>query len=318
MILHKSTKLFNDSILAASQGLSIKPEFIEKDYWITFVLHQLSQSNYSDKAVFKGGTSLSKGYGLIDRFSEDVDIAIMNQDGLSGNQVKELIRDVEKSMTEDLTEVEIEGVTSKGSRFRKSAFEYPKSNHSLSTNRIITEVNSFANPYPYGELEIKSFITKFFLNIDRVDLIKEYGMKPFTLNVLDKRQTLLEKLVSLIRFSFDEYPTKAIASKIRHFYDLYFLLSDSECLSFVQSDDFKLQFDNLIQHDKEAFDIPPGWSSKSLCESVLVSDFDSIWKEIKDIYTKELSSLAFSDIPKEEQVSLVVRLLFDRIIRTTI
>ena len=49
---------------------------IEKDWWVTMVLKALSQTQYSNLFSFKGGTSLSKGWSLIERFSEDVDIAI--------------------------------------------------------------------------------------------------------------------------------------------------------------------------------------------------------------------------------------------------
>lgn len=78
MNLHNDIKLFGETIRAASHQTGIKDEFVEKDYWITLVLHQLSKSKYAEQTVFKGGTSLSKGYGLINRFSEDVDIAIIN------------------------------------------------------------------------------------------------------------------------------------------------------------------------------------------------------------------------------------------------
>lgn len=49
---------------------------IEKDSWVTMVLRMLFTSGLSDHIVFKGGTSLSKGYNLIERFSEDIDLAI--------------------------------------------------------------------------------------------------------------------------------------------------------------------------------------------------------------------------------------------------
>jgi predicted nucleotidyltransferase component of viral defense system len=47
--------------------LDIKLEFVEKDYWISLVLSRLAKSAYVDACVFKGGTSLSKGYRLLDR-----------------------------------------------------------------------------------------------------------------------------------------------------------------------------------------------------------------------------------------------------------
>ena len=125
MNLHKAeTKFFSDLIRATSQFLNINEIFIEKDYWITLVLNRLSKTNYADETVFKGGTSLSKGFGLINRFSEDVDIAISNAKQKSGNVVKNIIRNVEKEITKKLSEVNLRGGTSKGSKYRKSVFEY--------------------------------------------------------------------------------------------------------------------------------------------------------------------------------------------------
>jgi predicted nucleotidyltransferase component of viral defense system len=72
--------------------LSIRPEFIEKDYWITRALQQMAQNQSAGKVVFKGGTSLSKAYRLTNRFSEDIDIAVIEADTFSGNQLKMLIR----------------------------------------------------------------------------------------------------------------------------------------------------------------------------------------------------------------------------------
>ena len=115
-MLHTDIQLFGDSIRATSQQMGIKEVFIEKDYWITLVLNYLAKSEYASQTVFKGGTSLSKGFGLIDRFSEDVDIAIIDENKKSGNEIKTIIRSIEKEMTKDLNELKIDGVTSKGSR----------------------------------------------------------------------------------------------------------------------------------------------------------------------------------------------------------
>jgi predicted nucleotidyltransferase component of viral defense system len=87
MNLHHDIKLFSDTLRAASRHLDIKLEFVEKDYWITLVLSRLSKSKYVTESVFKGVTSLSKGYHLIERFSEDVDIAIINDNAKSGNEI---------------------------------------------------------------------------------------------------------------------------------------------------------------------------------------------------------------------------------------
>jgi len=49
---------------------------IEKDWWVTITLKALFQTECAESLVFKGGTSLSKGFNIIERFSEDIDLAI--------------------------------------------------------------------------------------------------------------------------------------------------------------------------------------------------------------------------------------------------
>lgn len=120
---------------------------------------------------------------------------------------------------------------------------------------------------------------------------------------MKKEQTLLEKLVSLIRFSFDKNAVQSISTKIRHFYDLYYLMNNSECIEFTKSADFKKRFHEILEHDKKIFDEPENWQSKQLNESPLITDFTSIWQKIKDTYKTELSALAFSQIPNEKDVS---------------
>jgi predicted nucleotidyltransferase component of viral defense system len=66
-------------ILEAETG--IVSGLIEKDYWIMHVLYGLTKQGFSFE--MKSGTSLSKGYGIIDRFSEDIDIRINPPDGLA-------------------------------------------------------------------------------------------------------------------------------------------------------------------------------------------------------------------------------------------
>lgn len=49
---------------------------IEKDWWVTVTLKALFQTDCREWLIFKGGTSLSKGFNIIERFSEDIDLAI--------------------------------------------------------------------------------------------------------------------------------------------------------------------------------------------------------------------------------------------------
>lgn len=82
-----------------SRRLSLPPTAAEKDFWVCWTLHQLvTAKELGEYLTFKGGTSLSKAYGLVDRFSEDIDLTIGHdarflkdgaepmEDGISGKE----------------------------------------------------------------------------------------------------------------------------------------------------------------------------------------------------------------------------------------
>jgi predicted nucleotidyltransferase component of viral defense system len=305
MKLHNNKELFSTLVTLAAKSLLMTPAFVEKDYWITLILYNLANSLYSNSVVFKGGTSLSKGYRLINRFSEDIDIAMI-EENLSGNALKTKIRNIEKEITVGFTETVESNITSKGSMFRKSVFEYPSFMSGIligsTARRIIVEINSFANPYPYVKQGITSFITEFLLATNQQETIEKYDLQAFSLNVLEKRRTMIEKLVSLVRFSFSENTTQAILSKIRHFYDLYYLTQDAECAEYIQTLQFKVDFSELLAHDKKAFDTPEGWRMQDIMKSPLIVNFPVLWDSLRTAYQNELTQLAFTEIPEDKEV----------------
>lgn len=117
-----------------SEGKNIDPESVEKDWWVTMVLKAVFGMSMAKYAFFKGGTSLSKGWNLINRFSEDIDIALyrdffLMEKGLTcarcenNNQVKllrkasrdfihgEFKEELEKRLTEMGLDVKVQAVT---------------------------------------------------------------------------------------------------------------------------------------------------------------------------------------------------------------
>lgn len=82
MTFHKSSD-FVDAIESAAAHFKMRTIFIEKDYWVTHVLKNLSTSKLIDEVIFKGGTSLSKAHDCINRFSEDIDLAILKTEDMS-------------------------------------------------------------------------------------------------------------------------------------------------------------------------------------------------------------------------------------------
>ncbi|MEZ3591296.1 MAG: nucleotidyl transferase AbiEii/AbiGii toxin family protein [Muribaculaceae bacterium] len=301
MKLHEDKEQFEAAIRSTATLLDIKIKFVEKDYWICQILQRLSRLSCVDRAVWKGGTSLTKGYGIINRFSSDVDLAII-ADGLSNNQQKKLVLHLGKDTTVDLTETEEFGKAIKNSRFRKTTHQYDSVVSERDTsldflgNHVIVEINTYGNPYPFVQLPVKSFVTEMMEQRGLHDLIEELDMSPFTLNVLDKRRTMCEKIVSLLRFSFEDNPVKGLISKVRHFYDLHFLSQDSECREYLASE-FRDDLIGLIAHDKAEFDRPPKWRDAYLLTSPLFTDFRGTWNKIAPLYLSEVGSLTFGELP---------------------
>ena len=72
MRLHSNKELFTDAIRVTAQKMNIPPEFVEKDYWVTFALFSIFTNEIGAETIFKGGTALSKCFSIIERFSEDI------------------------------------------------------------------------------------------------------------------------------------------------------------------------------------------------------------------------------------------------------
>jgi hypothetical protein len=318
MKLHENRQLFADAVRMTAETMGIAPEFVEKDYWICLILQKLSRHPNSDSIVWKGGTSLSKAYSLIQRFSSDVDFAVIAE-GLSQNQLKKLVTRIGKDTTEDLTEKEVEGQTHKSTRYRKTYHQYDSiiaernARYKFLGNHVVVEINTYGNPFPYVRKEIYPFITDMMAQRGLNDIIHEMDMEPFTLNVLDKRRTLCEKVVSLLRFSFEDDPIQGLSAKIRHFYDLHFLTHDPECMEYLKAE-FTQNLLDLIEHDKREYDRPPLWRDADLRTSVLFTDFDNLWQKLSPLYQTEVGALSYSDIPDKEIIAESIKNLLFHVI----
>lgn len=86
MILHKDKDKFDIAIKTVSRYFNVAPAIIEKDYYVTLILLKLTER--VPNLLFKGGTSLSKCYKIIDRFSEDIDITLDSEHQSQGNRKK--------------------------------------------------------------------------------------------------------------------------------------------------------------------------------------------------------------------------------------
>lgn len=308
MIFHQALE-FREALQSAASALGMRFILVEKDYWVTKVLQNLAFSQFRDLVVFKGGTSLSKAYNCIDRFSEDIDMAILKGEGRSDNQLKKLMKSIEDCLTVGL-EYQVDHLSEeKRGRNRRTFYDYPKTKASDDfgnvSNQIQLEINTFTNPVPFQVVSIESYVAIILRQNGFVDFIDKYSLHPFELQVLTRERTFFEKLLSLVRLSYNG--PEALRKKIRHFYDLYKLYNLPDLHSTLLSDESFNLMEMVIKDDKANSTFAGEWLSHPLAECPLFSEIDSFWGVLISTYESELSQLSWAPvIPSAKEIQGVL------------
>ena len=305
MKLHKDREVFEELISATAESIRLPEVYIEKDYWVTRALKNISLSSVSEKIVFKGGTSLSKAYRIIDRFSEDIDLAVLCA-SYSDSARKKLIKEVETVTCQGLERKNGDLRESKGSRFRKTIHKYPRfvtsNEFGQASPEIVLEINSFTTPEPHTRLPIQSLISDMLINIDRTDLIEQFKLESFELNVLSAERTLVEKLLCMIKASYSQEPVARLANQIRHLYDICMILRQNSFEQFIMSKNFKALCDKCLQNELLEFVKTSDCLKLPLKAAPLFSQF-SVWKEkLLPTYKNVFALLVNSELPELNEI----------------
>ena len=195
-MLHNETEIFEQLILRTSEYLNIKPEIIEKDYFVTIFLKKLVEK--MPEIIFKGGTSLSKCYGLIERFSEDIDLNMLAETKPSESKRKKLKSSIMETIDDlNFTLANPENVKSRR-EFNRYIVDYPSV---MSANylkeKLIVETAIYQRAYPTKRMIASSFIYRYLHENGFDDFIIENKLEPFELNVQTAERTLIDKLYAL-------------------------------------------------------------------------------------------------------------------------
>ena len=305
MKLHLNKELFNEALRITAQQMNIQPIYVEKDYWVTLVLHTLYHSAVKDEVIFKGGTSLSKCFGLIDRFSEDIDLVILRKEGDSGNKLTNKIKKISTLVSELLPEVYLENITQKMGMNRKTAHSYSKEfDGAFGQVRdvIIVEATWLGYHEPFTKATVSSYVYQMMLKNNQEIIAFEYGLQPFEVLALAPKRTVCEKIMSLVRFSYADNPVQDLSLKIRHTYDLHFLLKDEALLAFFESKDFDTLLNKVAQDDVDSYRNDNLWLQHHPNDSWLFSDLEQSWNALKTYYTTDFGTLVIGELPPEAEI----------------
>ena len=316
MRLHENTTLFRQSIEFTAQKMNILPIYIEKDYWVTFALHTIFHDVVGYETVFKGGTALSKCFGIIERFSEDIDLVVLQNESDSGNKLKSKLKKITDVVSKKLEEIEIDKITTKLGMIRKIAYKYPKITTGIFgqvRDVIIVEATWLGRYEPYYKQQISSYIYEMMKEANQLELAKEYGMLPFEVQVLLGNRTICEKIMSLVRFSYGENPIEDLQNKIRHTYDIHQLLKETEVKDFFNSTEFDEMLLLVAQDDVASFKTDNSWLEKHPKDALIFSDTENVWNELKGTYNNEFSNLVYGKLPIDTEVLKTLKDISNRL-----
>jgi hypothetical protein len=226
--LRDNAEDFAGAIDNAARELRLAAEFVEKDYWVTQALRALHRC-YAGWFVLKGGTSLAKGYNLIERFSEDVDILVSPAKGDSARSREQLLL----AMVEGIaTEMGVDWITARNPGRGKSAHRadvlvYPRRPRRgtpvvpVEDRGVLLETGFAGGNWPSEMVEITPILCDP-LGINPAEF---QDTAPFSVPALKPARTLLEKL-SLLHHVAEEHERSRRADVRcgRHYYDIYRLL----------------------------------------------------------------------------------------------
>lgn len=312
-----------------AEATNYHPDIIEKDWWVTQVLRAVFSLPYAEHLSFKGGTSLSKCWHLIERFSEDVDIALSRDFlGYGGNLTRTQISDklrraacsfVREKMQFDLHEVLVnQGIEENAFAVKVNiapvsttnpetiVVEYQSalSGSPYIRHCVLIEVSGRSMQQPVKCEEIQSFIDQYLPN----SIVAE---KPFAIpNVVTPERTFLEK-VFLLHEEFGKPQQEIRTTRMsRHLYDIVSMmkagvadraLSDTSLYHSIVEP--RRQFVNLKGFDYDTL-YPAGLS---IIPSETVED---AWR--KD-YEQMRMSMIYGEAPSFEVVLADLRRLQERI-----
>jgi predicted nucleotidyltransferase component of viral defense system len=316
MELHDDDELFTELVEVTAETIGLPQLYVEKDYWVTKALKCLSESSHTKDVVFKGGTSLSKAYRLIDRFSEDIDLAVFANDK-SDSARKKLLKNVERTVTQGLTYLKNDMRESKGSKFRKTVYQYPRNiggeNFGQASPELLIEINSFTNPEPFESRKLQTLIAEVLAKKGKNDLIAQYALEDFAVNVLSVRRTLVEKILGVIKDSYDDDPTAKLSDRIRHLYDICLILKQGEYKDFISSENFKPLCELCIEDEKAGFLANSDCFEKPLIDAPLFSKFNSWRPSLNATYTGIFSNLVYGELPSMDEIESTINFIKENI-----
>ena len=295
-MLHNDRETFEQIILKVSEDSGIEASIIEKDYYVTLFLKKIVE--IQPNIIFKGGTSLSKCYKVINRFSEDIDLNVETDNKPTEGQRKELKKNIVSIINDfGFTLDNADSIKSRRD-YNRYIVDYPSVFESdFLKEHLIIETVVNIRAYPCERMQATSFIYDYLNNNGYTNLIEKYQLEPYELNVQTADRTLIDKLFAL----GDYYISGEVQEHSRHIYDVYKLMG-----IVTLNEDMKHLASKVYEERK------PHTQCRSAKDDV---DMNVLLQEIidKDIYKKDYeditSKMLFEDVSYNTAITTLQKIV---------
>jgi hypothetical protein len=306
---------FDQAVIRAAEHFrprGLREAIIEKDYYVTEALRIIAAAA-GDKVIFKGGTSLSKGWNLIQRFSEDIDIFLdptAFKPPLGKNAIDRELRKLRQKIEEHpgLIFLERESQTT-GGFGRNDRFEYRQrfAGTGEIRNRVFVEAGTASGREPTDQVRLQSYVGQF-LQETGVSLGAE-DEGPFEMRLLHFRRTFVERTFVEKMFTIHgkveafKAQGREIGTYARHYYDLHCLAERPEVLAMLRSEEYtaiKADYDRVSrEHFPKSYTPPPGMTFAQSDALFPPPDLRAI---LAVEFEKQCRVLCFGPIPTWDEV----------------
>lgn len=285
----------------------LRPAVIEKDYFVTEVLRPIARA-FAGQVIFKGGTSLSKGWRLIERFSEDIDIfldPVSVSPPLNAKRIdRELkrMRDVVGAQS-GLVYLREGGMTIAGQR-RKDLFGYVQrfGGPDDVQGHILLESGTASGREPTVELELSSYLAQYLRETGTT--LGAEDESAFLMRLLHFRRTFVEKLFAVhSKVEILKRGGHPLRSYARHYYDLFQLAARPEVREMLASAEYpviKQDYDEISRQYFARDYLPP--TNMTFASSEALFPVGKLAESLRHDYEHQCQLMCFGAFPSWREV----------------
>jgi len=295
---------FKDLLRAVADSKRQRTAIVEKDYYLCRALHVLA-ANHTGEFILKGGTSLSKGWNLLDRFSEDLDILVRTEADWGKSKRDTRLKGLRDAIAETkgfTLDREDNRTRAETGVSRSAVYRYESVTSDVAGlgRNVLFEAGYRGSADASVKRPIRSMVAEYAKDKGQQNLAED--LRDFEIELQDLRRTFVEKLFAI----HAAYANDLANNRMRHYYDLSRLCGLPEIQSYVGTDAYRVCVADVKTICRQSFadqSVPEGDSFKdspAFQVSETFAELERNYKREEEIFFSEPPTLKaiFEEIEK--------------------